>query len=352
MEWAKTRPAAPIDLAGSNLLACGLDDLPGAREALDIAGESPDGYPPLLEAIGRHVGVSPDRVATAAGCSGANFLALAALVGPGDEVLIESPGYDPLVAAAETLGAAVRRFPRRFRDGYAWDPDAIAAAVTERTRVMVVSDPHNPSGVLAPEDALDALADLAGRRGVTVLADEVYLDVVSPPRRAPAATRSDRFVSTSSLTKAYGLSALRCGWTIASPEMTRRIRRARDLVDVSGAIPAERLSVVAFRHLDRLTARMRALVDANTGLVSRFLASRPELEWVPSRCTVVFPRFRDGSEAGGFARELFDRHGVAVVPGSFFEAPEHFRIAFGGSTQILREGLEKIWDLLDSREIR
>ncbi|MFN2387834.1 MAG: pyridoxal phosphate-dependent aminotransferase [Thermoanaerobaculia bacterium] len=349
MEWAKTRPAPAIDLAGSNLLACSLDDLPGARDAVDLAGENPDGYPPLLEAIARHAGVGPERVATGAGCSGANFLALAAMLSPGDEVLVESPGYDPLVAAAEMLGASVRRFPRRFEEGFGIDAGGIAAALTPGTRVVVLSDPHNPSGVLLPERQLDDLAALAEERGIEVLVDEVYLDVVLPPRRAPAAARSERFVSTSSLTKAYGLSSLRCGWVLARPDLARRVRRARDVVDVSGAVPAERLSLLAFRHLGRLTGRMRALVDVNGALVAGFLAGRPELESVPPRGTIVFPRFRDGSDAGHFAEGLLRDHGVAVVPGAFFEAPAHFRLAFGGATDPLRRGLEAIGRQLDAR---
>jgi DNA-binding transcriptional MocR family regulator len=129
MEWAKTRAAARYDLAGSNLEACALGDLPGARDALDIAGESPDGFPPLVAAIAQHSKTVPERVATASGCSGANFLAMAAMVKAGDEVLMESPGYDPLPAAARLLGATVRTFERRFEEGYAIDPRRVAAAI-------------------------------------------------------------------------------------------------------------------------------------------------------------------------------------------------------------------------------
>src|SRR5262249_46302552 len=128
MEWAKSRPRPAIDLAGSNLAACSLDDLPGAREALDLAGESPEGYPPLVAAIADRPGVAPDRVATARGCSGANFFACAALLDPGDEVVVETPFYDPLPASARLLGAEVRTFPRRAEDGWDLDPDAVAAA--------------------------------------------------------------------------------------------------------------------------------------------------------------------------------------------------------------------------------
>jgi aspartate/methionine/tyrosine aminotransferase len=342
MEWAKQRRKPAIDLAGSNLLACSLEDLPGAREAIDLAGESPNGYPPLVEAIASRYGVRPANVATAVGCSGANFLALAALLGRGDDVVFEQPGYDPLAAAATMLGARVLRFERRFEDGWRIDPDQVARALTPRTRAVVLSSPHNPSGVLAGVDDLREIGRLADRHGFAVIVDEVYLDLASSGP-APAATVSPAFVSTNSLTKAYGLASLRCGWALASPETTEKIRRARDIVDVWSAIPADRLSVLAFRNLDHLAERARRLVEANALLVESFLARRAaELECAPSSATIAFPHFRDGRDADPFVRKLFEERGVAVAPGSFFDAPSHFRIAFGGATETLERGLEAI----------
>jgi aspartate/methionine/tyrosine aminotransferase len=346
MEWAKSRPPAAVDLAGSNLLACTLEELPGAREAVDLAGESPNGYPPLVAEIASRYGVRPENVATAVGCSGANFLALAALLETGDEVLFEQPGYDPLAAAATMLGARITRFERRFEDGWRVDPDRIARALTHSTRVVMLSSPHNPSGVLAGEEELHEIARLAERHGFSVIVDEVYLDLASP-RRTPAATLSPAFVSTNSLTKAYGLASLRCGWALASPEVTEKIRRARDVVDVWSPIPADRLSVVAFRNLDRLADRARKLFESNRPLVESFLDGHDELECVPSPATIAFPRFADGRDAGSFVERLFREHGVAVVPGTFFDSPLHFRISFGGATALLERGLEAIADCLE-----
>ncbi len=263
MEWARSRPRPDVDLAGSNLLACTLDDLPGAREAVRLEGESPDGYPPLVEAIANRYAVSTDRVATAGGCSGANFLTCAALLGVGDEVLIEHPAYDPLIAAAKMVGAQVTFFERRFEEGYAVNPDRVAAALTSRTRLVILSNPHNPSGVLASEDSLEEIARVAGAAGIHVLVDEVYLDAVLEGGQAPAATRSAVFISTSSLTKAYGLAALRCGWALASRQIAQRIRRARDVVDVWSPMPSDRLSVIAFRNLDRLDARAHEVLPTD-----------------------------------------------------------------------------------------
>jgi len=345
MEWAKHRPRPRIDLAGSNLLAGSLEDLPGSREAVDLAGESPNGYPPLVAEIAARYGVGSENVATAVGCSGANFLALAALVDTGDEVLFEQPGYDPLAAAAEMLGARVVRFERRFEDRWRLDPGRIERALTPRTRVLAISSPHNPSGVVASGGELSEIGRLAERRGLAVVVDEVYRDLVAGAH-PPAATLSPAFVSTSSLTKAYGLASLRCGWALATAEVTAKIRRARDVVDVWSAIPADRLSVVAFRNLDALAERARRLVEANTRLIRSFLPERHDLESVPSDATIAFPRFADGRDAARFAERLLRDHGVAVVPGAFFDLPAHFRISFGGATNALEEGLRAIQETL------
>ena len=349
MEWAKTRPRPEIDLAGSNLLACTLDDLPGAREAVDIAGESPEGYGPLKEAIARHHGVDPERVATASGCSGATFLTCAAILSPGDDVLVESPGYDPLPGAAALLGARVRTFERRFEDGYALDPDVVAAALTPATKLVMISNPHNPSGALVSPESLARLANLAEALGFTILVDEVYRDTVLEDRPETAALRSDSIVATSSLTKAYGLASLRCGWAIASPEMARAIRRARDVVDVWSPMPADRISVLAFHHLESLGARARRIIETNRATMAEFLASQPRLRAAESRSTLVFPRLEGTDDAGPFVERLFRETGTAVAPGRFFGSPAHFRIAFGGDPGALRRGLESLGHALGGR---
>jgi aspartate/methionine/tyrosine aminotransferase len=348
MEWAKSRPKPAIDLAGSNLLACGLDDLPGARDAVDIAGEAPDGYRPLVEAIAARHGVAPEAVATAGGCSGANFLVCAALVDAGDDVLVESPYYDPLPAAARMVGARVATFSRRFEDGFDIDPDRVLAALTPRTRLIQLTSPHNPSGVLASAGSLAAVARLAETRGIHVLVDEVYRDATAPPLPAIAASLSPAVITTSSLTKAYGLASLRCGWAIASPALAERIRRARDVVDVWSAIPADRLALVALRHLDRLSERTAAIAGPNRERVRSWLSQRSDLECASPAATLAFPRIKGVPDSSPFCETLFRETGTAVAPGRFFGSPAHFRIAFGGEPGALARGLAAISRRLDA----
>jgi aspartate/methionine/tyrosine aminotransferase len=348
MEWAKTRAAAEFDLAGSNILACAIDELPGARAAVDLAGANDNGYRPLVDAIGARYGVSPEHVTTASGTSGANFFVLAALLEPGDEVLMERPGYDPLMGAARLLGARTIRFDRRYEDGFALDPDRVRRALTPRTKVIVLTSPHNPTGVPADPAALDAVGAIAERAGAHVVVDEVYKDATGD-RTPPAAARGDVFATTSSLTKSYGLSSLRAGWVIASPALTYRVQRARDVVDGTGSIVAERLATLAFEHLDTLTARARAILTRNRALADAFLQSRTDLEWAPSAGTIVFPRIRGVADAGPFVDRLMRDRSTALGPGAFFDAPAHFRLGYGGDTEKIRAGLERVGAALDER---
>jgi aspartate/methionine/tyrosine aminotransferase len=165
-----------------------------------------------------------------------------------------------------------------------------------------------------------------------------------------AATLGEVFISTSSLTKSYGLSGLRCGWALASPRVAEQVRRARDIVDGVGAFPADAISVIAFEHLDRLAARARKVLAPNFAIVREFLDSRADLQCVaPAGGTVVFPKLRGRDDAGPFIDRLLSEEQVAVVPGRFFQAPAHFRLAFGlASPEILRAGLERMGRVLDS----
>ncbi|MDQ6624792.1 MAG: aminotransferase class I/II-fold pyridoxal phosphate-dependent enzyme, partial [Verrucomicrobiota bacterium] len=155
------------------------------------------------------------------------------------------------------------------------------------------------------------------------------------------------FVVTSSLTKGYGLSGLRCGWILAAPKLAHCMWRLNDLFGANAAHPAEQLSVVAFDHLDAFRARARNLLEANRPILDAFLDSRSDLECVrPPAGTVVFPRLL-GSDSESFFRVLRERFETSVVPGGFFEMAQHFRIGIGGETAELRSGLERLGAALD-----
>jgi hypothetical protein len=341
--WAKRRPHPANDLGRSDVVACTLADLPGAREALELTGRNDDGWEPLVHRVAARYGVGPDQVATATGTSGANFLVCAALLRPGDDVLVERPAYDPLLAVAVMLGANLNRFERRFEDGFKLDLDRVAGALTPRTRLIIVTNPHNPTGALTAAGDLRALGELAERHGCFVLADEIYLDAVPGPTPPAAATLSPRIITTASLTKAYGLAGLRCGWALADTTVCEEVRRARDLVDGTGSVLAERAAAIAFDCLPALAARARSILAPNFERFGAFMAEQPALEWVTQQGgTVAFPRLRAVASADGFVDRLLRDLQTAVVPGRFFEAPAHFRVALGIPGEVLARGLDAI----------
>jgi aspartate/methionine/tyrosine aminotransferase len=346
LEWAKLHCAARFSLASSGVRGLPLASLPIHLADLELNGPPGYGHPPLLDAIAEHAGVPPTFVVTAAGCSMANYLALATLVSPGDELVIEQPTYEPLLALASYLGASIRRFERRFENGFRIEPDAVARVVGPRTRAIVVTNLHNPSGVLTDEATLLRLGEIAAGAGARVVVDEVYLDAVAGGARS-AIHLGPTFVVTSSLTKIYGLGGLRCGWVLAEPELARRMFRLEDLHANYGAFVAQQFAVVAFAELSSLRAQTHALLGANRVLLDAFLDARTDLECVrPAHGTIVFPRLRTG-DVDALCARLRDRFDTSVVPGRFFEMPGHFRIGIGGATADLEEGLKRLAQALD-----
>ena len=346
--WAKTRQPAAIDLAGSNLLHCSLDDLPGIAGAVDISAPNDNGFAPVIAAIAAHYNVDAARIVQGGGCSGANFITMAALVGAGDDVLVERPTYDPLIGAARLMGANIVRFDRHASNGFRLDPDDVRRAMTPKTRLIVITTPHNPSGVQVDRASLEALADIAASNDAHVLVDEVYLDaaclVAGCAETSKSAARIDGpIVVTSSLTKSYGLAGLRSGWAIAPPETAERLRRARDVVDNANSAPADRLAAFAWTRQPQLAARTRGLLSGNVARARAFFAEHSEFELPePPNCSVVFARIAGQDDAGPFVQAMLDQHGVALAPGRFFESPAHFRVSLAGSPDLLERGLEKM----------
>jgi aspartate/methionine/tyrosine aminotransferase len=351
LRWAKTRPPARFDLTSSGVPYLPLRELPVTIDDLEISGTGAYGYPPLQQAIAARYRVDESCVVAAMGASMANYLALAAIVQPSDEVLIEHPTYEPLIAAARSLGATVRHFHRRAEDGFRLDPAEVERGITPRTRAIVITDLHNPSSALAEVDALREIGGLAARVGARVIVDEVYLDALWETVPRTAFHLGERFISTNSLTKVYGLNGLRCGWVLAEPALAERMWRLTELFNNIGVHAAERLSLAAFQDLDAIAARSRALLDANAATLNAFYAAHPQLRTMEhAHGTVSFPRVVDG-DADALCARLAERYKAAVVPGRFFGMPDHIRIGLGIDPATFAEGLDRLTCALNDLRI-
>jgi aspartate/methionine/tyrosine aminotransferase len=344
MQWAKLQSKARFNLATSGVAAYPLSELPVTIDQLEFNGESTYGYAPLQQAIAKKTNVDPDNVVAAAGTSMANHLAMATVIEPGDEVLIEQPAYELLVSTAQYLQAKVTRFPRHEANHFALDSNEIRKAITPGTKLIVVTNLHNPTSVLAPESTLREIGDLARSIKAQVLVDEVYLDAVYENTPTSAFHLGPEFITTNSLTKVYGLSGLRCGWILARPDQARAMYRLNDLFCAVPPHPAELLSVIAFQNLKKIRERARAIVEADRQLLTHFYAT-PEGQsflTVPTQHgTTSFPRLKQG-DTEAFVTQLREKHETSVVPGRFFEMPSHFRLGLGVNTKTFAEGLQRL----------
>jgi aspartate/methionine/tyrosine aminotransferase len=310
-------------------------------------GDLATAWTELCRRIARHNDVAAEEAIPALGTTHALWLACNALLAPGDEVLVEAPVYEPLLRIPEGLGARVVSFRRKASEGFAIDPDRAARAMTPRTRAVLVSNLHNPSGVRASDDALRALARAAEPLGAHVVVDEVYAEFdamvdAGGVYRNSARKLGPNVVAVSSLTKCYGLGPARIGWMLGPPPV---IERAGDaLLASAGMLPAGHVrgACAAFDEVPALAARSRALLAGKRERVAQWVASRG-LSWsAPVEGTfgfVVVPGRGDLTLAiEAAARD----HQVLVAPGAFFGVPEAFRLAWSIPGDRLDEGLDRL----------
>lgn len=359
MEWVKTKSHAAFNLANSGVKNYSLSALHADFESLSLCGPGAYGYAPLVSAIAAKCGVEEECVVTAQGTSGANHLAMAALIEAGDDVLVERPAYPLLWETAAHLGANVRFFDRPAEGKFALDIALLERAMRARTRLIVISNLHNPSCAYTDERTLRRVGEIARSVGARVLVDEVYLDLlfgwmrprsisepktlINPPATAYKLGRE--FIVTSSLTKVYGLSGLRCGWILAEPDLARKMYRLNDLFGVNNPYVTDQLSCVALGRLNQIGQWSRELLDTNRALVNEFVEATPELDCEQLKVgTVLYPRIEFPVEE--FCRLLRERYETVVTPGHFFGSPERVRIGIGGETSLLAEGLNRVHDAL------
>jgi len=348
MHFAKTRPQVKYDLALSGILNLPFPELEAKLEELDLNGDNAYGYRPLVEALAAHCRVAPESVVTiSGGTSMANHLAMAAAIEHGDEVLIEEPTYEPLLALAEYFGAQIKRFPRSFENGYRIDVEDLAKRVNSRTRLIVITNLHNPSSVQVDQATLRQIGELARSVRARVLVDEVYLEAMFEAAPPSSVHLGPEFIATTSLTKGYGLSGLRCGWIMAEPDLAQRMRLLRDIFDGIGPQPSERLSVVALNKLPKIIARAKRILETNRAALNEFLDSREELEAVRTESgTTSFACLLKGR-----VEDLYDslhrKYDTAIVPGRFFESPQHFRVGMCAEPELFKEGVKRLGAALD-----
>ena len=315
------------------------------------------GLPALREAVIRQAGLqglcSPDDVLITAGAAEANYLALRQLLQAGDRIVTESPGWPQAAVLAAAIGAEVALVQRHEEDGWHLPMDRLRAAVTDKTRLIFLSNPNNPTGNLLTAAELQEVTRIADRVGAWLVVDEVYagLEWIGP--RAPSiAGIYGRGITTGSVSKGLGLQGLRTGWMICQDKaaiMDAIILRenSSEIMNILGEVIAE----IALRP-DRLASalsRARSEGRDNLDRLDRFVTDEPRLSWVrPQAGLIGLARLADGIGADAFAKRLLAApYKTFLLPGTAYDQPSHIRLGVGGGTEVqLDKGLARVAQLL------
>jgi aspartate/methionine/tyrosine aminotransferase len=354
IEWAtRFYGKVELDLASSGIPHAAWSELGVPEPDLDDL----PAYPAFRASLAVYNDVPVADVVPALGTSGGVFLAYAAMLSPGDEVLVEHPGYEPLTRAAEGLGAVVRTFERRADEGFRIVPERVAAAVTPRTRVIVVTNLHNPSGVRTPDATLLELAKIAegggGRpRGAYLLVDEVYAPFDDLPEdgvfRTSARKLAPNVVAVSSLTKCYGLGMHRIGWVLGPSSIVERAEAA--VIATCGHLPLAQAArgAVAVANVGKLAKRAKAILAGKRDIAARWAATVPNATWsAPTSGLFGLVTLDDPQDLRPRIESWATEHGVLVGAGSFFGVPNGFRLSWATlPKERFEAGLAKLSTLL------
>jgi len=313
------------------------------------------GSPRLRAAIAALYGerITPEHVLTANGAIGANFLALYALVEPGTRVVSVQPTYQQLYSVPESLGAEVRSLRLREEDAYLPDPDAIRALTDERTRLIVLNNPNNPTGALIDEPLLREIVEVARELDAWLFCDEVYRRLEHEPgSTAPSvADLYEKGVSSGSMSKSYSLAGLRTGWVAGPAELIQRCLDVRDYTTISGGVLDDALAAVALEHVDAVLERNLGIVRANLAIVDEWLTREPRLRYVRPRAgTIALIRYDYDLPSVDFCQGMFDDSGAFVMPGIAFGEEHSFRLGYACARDVLEGGLAAVSTYLRTLE--
>jgi aspartate/methionine/tyrosine aminotransferase len=354
LKTTASQPEAVIgfSLARSPTLGDFVDDLdPGLK--LDWNNRSFLGLPELRSHVLRQAAlekqVPVDNVLITAGAAEANYLSIRQLVDADEEIVTETPGWPQVGVLASAIGARLHVVERTEDNGWEFPMDELAAVVNERTRLIFLSNPNNPTGRLLREDQLREIVALARPHGAYVLIDEVYAGLEWQGTRSTSiAGLYERGITTGSLSKCLGLQGLRIGWMV-SPDETI-IRDALVLRENSSEIMnvlGEHIAEIALRP-ERYAAAMavsRKEGLANLERLDDFISSESALTWIrPQAGLIGLARLRTSIDGDQLAKRLLEPpYRTFLLPGSVYGMPRHIRVGVGGGPDVnLEEGLRRL----------
>ncbi len=298
--------------------------------------------------------VSIDHLQVTNGGSEANYIVVWRLVEPGDEVALLVPNYMQTYGLARAFGATIREWPliEDFETGR-WRPDidALRRIISDRTRLIIICTPNNPTGARLTASELDEIASVAESVGCWVLSDEVYRGAELDDQESPSMWgRYERVIVTAGLSKAYGLPGLRIGWILAPPPFIESTWSYHDYTTIAPGALSDCMARAALsvEHRPRVLARTRAIMRENLPLIEQWLrAHDPGFSWIrPEAGAIFYTRYNYAINSTELVTRLRREKSVLIVPGDHFGMDGYLRIGYGERPEYLRAGLDRLHQLL------
>ncbi len=322
-------------------------------EKLKLDYTDSQGNPLLREEISHgYANIKPDQV-VAAVPEELIFICMQTLLKAGDHVIAIVPAYQSLHELALSIGCTMDTWQLQpSGSGWSLDLNQLERCFTPQTRLLVINFPNNPTGYLPSKSELDAIIEIACRHGVYVFSDEMYrLLEANPSDRLPAVCDLyERGISLTGLSKSFSLPGLRLGWLATrAPRLVQDWVTYKDYTTICNSAPSEALGIIALQNTDAITARNMQIIKSNVQLADQFFARHSRLfDWqAPQAGSISFPSWRGPGIADDFCKQVLEKHGLMIVPGSIFDHPgQRFRVGLGRKN--FPEALEHLEEYLGS----
>lgn len=338
-------PKTKYDMASSNVPGVTWSELKwltgySIPEDMDLGSNIQTGAPMLKEYLAAKYKVDQDMIVTSTGGSEANFLTFCSQLNPGDEVICEHPGYSPMWLAPRMLRASVFPWYRQYKNRFQLDLEALKMLVSRRTKLVVMTNLHNPSHVAVPLGQIRAAAEIASDKGAKLLIDEMFLDAAFKPQRSAAGLSG--VIVTASVSKIYGLGGIRTGWMIADKETARQCQLAKNLNTGASPFLGEQMNGYALvKGRNVLLKRFMAIARRNHSIVNSWIKENSDIvQWIPPAGGFLsFPIYKGKLDSVKLCTNIVKKHKLLLCPGTYFGMDWHFRMAYRMPPPLLKEAL-------------
>ena len=342
------------NLAESSVTDLQFQELNLSLDQLKLAYIAHRGHTDLRKLIATDATMlNEDQVLLTNGAAGALFIINSSLLTAADHLIVVKPNYATNIETPVTIGCAISYIDLKFEENWRVDIAAIEAAVQPNTKLISITTPHNPTGMLMTADELNALIAIAEKKDIWLLADETYRDACFKTPYPVMASKSRKIISVSSLSKAYGLPGLRIGWLITQDEnLLEQFLAAKEMIYISNSALDEECAFQFYRQKEKFADVINKKAMQHFNILCAWLQKETRLEAVlPKGGVVCFPRFTKNTaiDTEKFYSLLMQKYKTMVGPGHWFAMPDRYmRIGFGWTdTATFQAGLENISKAID-----